>query len=99
MVARAPWGEPVVTKMVAGIGRLSAPINGSNTIPISFDAVLEQWGIVTVEGKRKVTDTISNEAGRVMKVGHPSSLHAFTFHFSSAIKGFVCWCSVVSTKR
>lgn len=69
MVARAPWGEPVVTKMVAGIGRLSAPINGSNTIPISFDAVLEQWGIVTVEGKRKVTDTISNEAGRVMKVG------------------------------
>eukprot|EP00898_Chlorokybus_atmophyticus_P003065 jgi/Chlat1/375/Chrsp10S00051 len=67
MVVRSMWGEPVVTKMLCGVGPNHSPINGDNTIPMSLDAVLDQWGIEDIDFKRRVLQTVADEAGSVMR--------------------------------
>lgn len=62
MVARNPDGTGRVVKMVCGIGPASKPINGDNTIPISLDAVLDQWGIHDPKLKDRITSTIEEES-------------------------------------
>ena len=70
LVARAPWGAPVVTSLLARVGRLSDPITRHNSISVRLDAALEDWELLTPEEGKQLTGVLTETAETVMKVRH-----------------------------
>lgn len=51
--------------MVCGIGKKNQPINGSNTIPLTFETTMEMWGINEKE-RQRLYNTVKQGSERIL---------------------------------